>query len=384
MNAMRKRTKYPLETRTWLIGCCLSLQAITPACQRSKRASGVTQSKPSDAGQIATDAPDARLAASSGSNPYECGLRRPQHIDLIPMVRNRLVISRTLRTTKLVGTPRLVVEPNSFENYYLAESSFAAESLPSQVLGLRGASVSFVNAPQCRAKVGTFFAWAWANEQGSGWKPGNAPFDSMRAFRDGDSFLVAELENDCANQKELAGATGSLPAHFHAWQVSDLSEQARTEETIRLMKKGLVALESEPALSVSNDAYARFRSQVPRVLPDHWWFLPHTFARWSLATDGDAGLLILELQTRDVVESQEFSAAWLGLWCIGSGGRLESLGLDFLPHQLWDTVGHRSRLQVASAPGDMPVILYSHYSLQANTGQYRTYEYALPAPVRLD
>jgi hypothetical protein len=312
-----------------------------------------------------------------------CGLSIPRRIDLIPMIRNRLVVSRTLRSTKLMALPKLIARPDDLESYYLAESAFDPNTLPSQVQRLRGAPVSFVNAPGCHAKVGSFSAWAWADEEGHGWRPDNAAFNAARAFRDGDSFLVADLEMDC--QEKVTGATGDLPARFHAWRVSTLSEAAKTEENIRLMQKGLAALESEPALATSNAAYARLRNVAQQPLPERWWFLPRTYARWSLATDGEAALLIVELHGREMINKDGFSAAWLGAWCIGHGGRLESLGLDYLPDALSDTLTHyRHHLEVAGAPNELPLILYSYYALQADSGRYRPYEYAVPAPPRLE
>jgi hypothetical protein len=311
----------------------------------------------------------------------------------MPMLRDKLVVTPSLRATKLHGAPRLISTPDDFEMYYLAESSIDEDSLPTQVQALVGESVTFVNAPHCQANVGKLSAWAWADQEGAGWKSGNPPWNAARAFRDGDSFLVGELLGLNCSQKHPMGATRDLPAHFHAWQVLALSDEARTDERVQLMQKGLVALKSEPALATANQRYERLRHDVAEPLPEHWWLLPRSYISWSLATDGDAALLIVELQSQPMIAKLQFSAAWLGIWCIGSGGRLQSLGLDYVPKELSDTItNYRHHLEVAGAPGEMPLILYSNYALRpeaprggsSTNGDYEVYHYALPPPPRLE
>gem|GEM_PF-6721369 len=374
----------PTQVPTYFPLLLVMMLALSPACQRRADESDSAEAAVAPANGGPLSGSDSGPEQSAVTDEPHCGMAIPKRIELIPMFRNRLVVSRTLRSTRLIGPPRLITQPGELESHYVAESSFEPNSLPVQVQRLRGARVRFVNEPACSANVGGVSAIAWADGEGRGWKPGDALFNSVRAFRDGDSFLVADLETDCI-ERDLVGATGSLPAYFHVWQVRVLSEEPSTEGNVRLMQKGLAALETAAALAHVDAAYARFRRLVSQPLPERWWFLPRSDARWSLATDGDAALLLVELQSRAVVADQQFVGRWLGIWCIGRGGRLESLGVDFLPDELADTLGRtRNRLYVAGAPNEFPLILYAYHALQADSGRYRPYEYALAAPVRLE
>jgi hypothetical protein len=102
---------------------------------------------------------------------------------------------------------------------------------------------------------------------------------------------------------------------------------------------------------------------------------------------------MVELRSEPMLATRQFSAGWFGIWCIGGGGKLESLGLDYLPGDLSDTIqNYRHHLEVAGAPGELPLILYSYYALRAegptsassSPARYEVYQYSLPAPPRLD
>jgi hypothetical protein len=300
---------------------------------------------------------------------------------LMPLIHNKVVVSRSLHAAKLQREPTVVIEPSELGGYYVAESPVDLESLPTSLQRLPGSSVKFFDArADCRAKLGTIAAWAWANAQGAGWKPGDGAFNAERAFRDGDAFLVADIDDDCPNQSHGAAAL-SLPDRFRTWQVRALSEQPGNDVAIRVMQRGLAALESEPGLAVANAAYEGLRRSAPQPLPRHWWLLPRSYIYWSLATDGEGALLIAELQAAQRIANQNFAGAWLGIWCIGTGGRLESLSPDYVPHELEATItSYTHHLEVAGAPDEMPLILYSNYALRPRAGRYDFYRYGLEAP----
>ena len=313
-----------------------------------------------------------------------CGLSTPDPIELMPLLHGKVVLSRSLHAVRLVGAPRLVFEAN-VGGYYLAESTIDPESLPNELQGLPDTPVHFVDANgRCHGKLGNVSAWAWADRGGSAWQAGNPAVNALRVFRDGDSFLVADVAQDCGNEN-FAAATWRLPARFHSWRLRSLSEEPGNDIAVRLMERGLAALQTEPGLAVTNAAYERFRRGSEDLLPKRWWLLPQSYVYWSLATDAQAALLIAELQSRSFFAKHTFTAAWFAIWCIGAGGKLTSLSPDYVPHEFAKTItSFHHHLEIAGAPGELPLILYSSYALRPQAGHYTFYDYALPSPPALE
>jgi hypothetical protein len=372
---MRQKGTYH-HTATTHVLFAVMLTALSVGCRRKTH----TASFENDS----TPSPSPSVSASAKVRQHPtCRLTIPEPLELMPLLRNQVVISRSLHATKLQGSPKLVGEPEDHSEYYLAESAIALETLPPRLARLRGAAIRFLTGPtDCRARLGKIKAWAWADEDGVGWLRDVPGFNAQRVFREGEAFLVAEIESQCEFARTLGVATLNTSDDLRSWTVRALLDETDNPESAALIQRGLVALEAAPALAVQNLAYERYRRRAGGPLPEHWWSLPNSYVYWSYATSGTDALLIAELKS---TIAREFSGAWLGVWCLGNDGKLVSLGPDAIPNEHATNIDFYHRhLDVVGPAGALPTVLYSYFALRPVGASYQLYDYSLDAPPRLD
>jgi hypothetical protein len=282
-----------------------------------------------------------------------CGLATPEHIELMPVFHQRVVVRKSLGEVKVRGTPRLIAEPEDFAEYYLGESAIDPKTLPAPLQALRGAPLHVLRgADECKPKLGAFSAFAWADEEGAGWSASSPAKNATRVFKKGESFLVAQLEPNC----ELFGGLVTLnPIEgYRAWdKVID-----------------------EPD-SVGGPTRRATFHQALATLPAGGANLPRTDLHWTQATLGDASLLVLELQS-----GPHEASTFLRVWCVETDGSLVALGPGPTPPEHSDAITHyRHRIEFFGRPGSLPIILYSYFGLDPSPGHYVYFNPSIgPAP----
>ena len=302
------------------------------------------------------------------------------------VIHDKIVVSTHLPAVRLQGAPKLIWEPDDHGEYYLAENKVDPTSLPARLRLLPGRSVDFLGNPnRCRTRLGPISAWAWADEQGLGWKPGAAQHNARRAFREGNAFLVADATSDCEVFAQRS-ATLSHIGNYRQWHVRSLLEEMDAPDVPDLISRGLAALEVEPALAVQNAAYERYRRKIGMPMPEHWWSGEGGYVYWSYATlEGAAPLLIVELETSITTPDASLANEWLGVYCIEPDQTLVSLGPDYVPIEQRGSIRfYRHSLRVVGAPGFLPMVLYAHYALRPENGRYRFYDYTMSPPPMLE
>lgn len=379
----------------------LALGVASWACQSAGSRVAESSAKPSAPAHAAAATASTTAASSSEANGSAqpapgtrearvpaCGLSQPTPITLLPVIHNHVVVQKDLGAAALSGPTKLLNEPDDFAEYYLAERSVQAASLPLRLRELRGASVRVLDGPEgCNPTLGKVSAWGWADEQGLRWKRESPAYNARLAFMEGDTFLVAAIEPEC----DFWGAgvvTLDVIDDVRAWKVRSLMEEhdaAREEEREQLIAQGRAAVEREPGLAVQNAAYERFREGQSEALPEHWWSLPRTYEYFSYATLDRAALLIVELSARLHSEKRSFDASWFGVWCVDDDGSLVSLGPDYIPDEFRESIRfYRHRLSLFGSPGTLPNVLYSYFALMPKDERYHYVDYTLPAVPRID
>lgn len=295
----------------------------------------------------ASSLPEAKPAPRNN-----CGLATPERIELMPVFHQRVVVQKSLGQVKLRGAPRLIAEPEDFAEYYLGESAIDPETLPAPLRALRGAQLHVLRgADDCKPKLGAFSAFAWADEEGSGWSATSPAKNAARAFKKGESFLVAQLDPDC----DLFGGLVTLTpiAGYRTWdKVID-----------------------EPD-SVGGPTRRAIFQRALATLPEGTTKLTRTDLHWTQATLGEASLLVLESQYGAP------QGAWLRVWCLETDGSLVPLGPGPTPPEHNDAITHyRHHIDFIGREGSLPIILYSYFGLDPSSGQYSYFNPAIgPAP----
>jgi hypothetical protein len=307
---------------------------------------------------------------------------------MLPVIHTHVVVQQDLGAAVLSGPTKLINEPEDFAEYYLAERTVQAESLPKRLRDQRGAQLLVLDGPEsCNPKLGKVSAWAWADEQGLRWKRDSPSYNARLSFTEGDTFLVAATDPQC----DFWGAgVATLDAidNVRYWNVRSLMEEhdaAQKGERQHLTALGRAALAHEPGLAVQNAAYERFREGHSEALPEHWWSLPRAYEYFSYATLEGAALLIVELNASVHSKIAPFDASWFGVWCVEDDGSLVSLGPDYIPREFREHIGfYRHRLSLFGSSGALPVMLYSYFAMMPDGERYRYVDYTLPVPPLID
>lgn len=297
--------------------------------------------------------PPASAPATKPPPRSNCGLATPDHIELMPVFHQRVVVQKSLGEVRLRGTPRLIAEPEDFAEYYLGESAIDPKTVPAPLQALRGAQLHVLRgSDECKPRLGAFSAFAWADEEGAGWSASSPAKNAARVFKKGESFLVAQLEPNC----ELFGGLVTFKPidGYRAWDKSI----------------------DEPD-SVGGSTRRALFQQALATLPDGGANLPRTHLHWTRATLGEASLLVLELQSGPHAVS-----TFLRVWCVETNGSLVPLGPGPTPPEHGDAITHyRHHIDFIGRPGSLPIILYSYFGLEPSTGHYVYFNPAIgPAP----
>lgn len=327
------------------------LLTLLAGCERHALSPRRVAAVPKAAEQQPSTPPPASAAHEPPPRP-NCGLRTPEHLELMPVFQQRVVVQKSLGPVKLRGTPRLIAEPEDFAEYYLGESAIEPKTLPASLQALRGAQLHVLRgSDECRPKLGAFSAFAWADEEGAGWSRTSPFLNAARVFKKGESFLVAQLEPNC----ELFGGLVSLSPTdgYREWdKVIDEPDSVRGPKRRAIFEQALA------------------------TLPQAGESLPSTDLHWTQATLGNASLLLLELQ-----RGSHEAATFLRVWCVDDG-TLVPLGPGPTPPEHSDAITHyRHHIDFIGREGSLPIILYSYFGLEPSTGQYVYFNPAIgPAP----
>jgi hypothetical protein len=333
----------------------VALLAVVSACEPRPPLPQGTAAAPTTA---APQPPASALAPSSlpATRPpprSNCGLATPEHIELMPVFHQRVVVQKqSLGPVKLRGTPRLIAEPEDFAEYYLGESAIDPKTVPAPLQALRGAQLHVLRGSgECKPKLGAFSAFAWADEEGAGWSRTSPAANAARVFRKGESFLVAQLEPNC----EIFGGLVTVSAiDGYRWWDKVIDEPD----------------------SVGGPTRRALFQQALATLPEGGANLPRTDLHWTQATLADASLLVLELQTGSP------QPTFLRVWCVETDGSLVPLGPGPTPPEHSDAITHyRHHIDFIGREGSLPIILYSYFGLEPSTGRYTYFNPAIgPAP----
>lgn len=306
--------------------------------------------------------PVATTPAPSGAPPpptrSNCGLATPDHIDVMPVFHGHVVVQKDLGGVRLRGVPKLISEPEDFSEYYLGQSAVDPKTVPAAFQAMRGAQLHVLRGSSCQPKLGAFSALAWADEDGYGWSATSPAKNAARAFKKGQSFLVAQLDvrgsdEDCDFFSSGGLVTLNPIDGYRDWS-KVVDEYDRQDGSTRraIFEKALA------------------------TLPAEWLREPFKHMYWTKVSLSDASLLILELR------GGALPGAWLGVWCEETDESIVPVGAVAVPPDDSNAVdSYRHNLWVIGREGSIPLIFYAYFGLEPSTGRYAFFNPSIgPAP----